>query len=235
MMEITCDLHIHTALSPCSVSDMTPNNIVNMSLLSELDVIAITDHNSCENIQAVLDVAKETDLLVIPGIEVETKEEIHVVCLFPDIELAYNVQEVVYNHLSKRKNKTKIFGEQTLFNSEDDEIGQVDKLLSFATNISLDELLELCRINNGLCIPAHIDRPSYSIISNLGMIPEHMRISTLEISRHSKMGAYREKYSNYRLIQSSDAHELAFIGICEQTLEVKEKTIVEILNVLRTT
>lgn len=232
-MEITYDLHIHTALSPCSVNEMTPNNIVNMALISELDVIAITDHNSCENVQAVLDVAKGTDLVVIPGIEVETREEIHVVCLFPSLECAYNVQMEVYEHLPHRRNRTKLFGEQLLFNSEDDEVGKVDRLLSFATDISLDDLFELCESKQGICIPAHIDRPSNSIISNLGMIPEHMTFPTLEISRHSDLSDYTKKYKKYRVIQSSDAHDLGSIGVSEGKLTIKEKSIDGVLTALK--
>lgn len=232
-MEITYDLHIHTALSPCCEEEMTPNNIVNMALISELNVIAVTDHNSCENLEAVLEVAKDTDLLVIPGIEVETKEEIHVVCLFPDLDRAYNVQEVVYNRLPDRKNRVSIFGEQILFDSEDERIGTVDRLLSFAADITLDELFQLCEKNDGLCIPAHIDRPSYSIISNLGMIPEHMSFPTLEISRHSNLTDYTSRYKSYRVLQNSDSHELGFIGVSGGRLDVKALTVLAVLEELK--
>lgn len=231
-MEISYDLHIHTALSPCSVEEMSPNNIVNMSLLSELDVIAITDHNSCENLEAVLEVAKETELIVIPGIEIETREEIHVVCLFPSLDLAYNVQNIVYDALPQMKNRKKIFGEQTLYNSEDDKIGEVDRLLSFATSLTLDDVFRICTENQGICIPAHIDRPSYSIISNLGMIPEHMSFPTLEISRHASKEDFCSKYDKYNVIQSSDSHELGFIGSCNAKMKVAEKSIAGMFKAL---
>ncbi len=232
-MKINCDLHIHTALSPCSVADMTPNNIVNMSLLNELDVIAITDHNSCENVEAVMKVAAGTELLVIPGMEVETREEIHVVCLFESLEQVMTLQNIVYNELPKLKNKPKIFGEQLRIDHEDEVIDHLDKLLSFATNISIDELVDQVEQLGGICIPAHIDRPSYSIISNLGMIPEHLHFPTLEISRHSVLNEFVDKYSGNRLIQSSDAHELGFIGSCGQVIEVKERTVLSVLQALQ--
>lgn len=232
-MVITYDLHIHTGLSPCSEEEMTPNNIVNMALISELDVIAITDHNTCENIEAVLEVAKSTDLVVIPGIEVETKEEIHMICLFPSCECAYNMQCEVYEHLPQMKNRKSIFGEQILYDSEDERIGTVERLLSFATDITLDELFELCERFQGVCIPAHIDRPSYSIISNLGMLPDNLKFETLEVSRHSDVKIYRKKYSTYRVIQSSDAHELGHIGMCLETLEVDERSIMGVINKLK--
>jgi PHP family Zn ribbon phosphoesterase len=232
-MKITYDLHIHTALSPCSFEDMTPNNIVNMALLNEVDVIAITDHNSCENIESVLKVASTTDLIVIPGIEVETREEVHMICLFSSLELAYNVQAVVYNHLPQRRNNKRIFGEQLLFNEEDDPIGVVDRLLSFACDLSLEEVVSLCKDNDGVCVPAHIDRPSYSIISNLGMLPEHLFFPTLEVSRHSDLNSYIIKYPGHRLIQNSDAHDLGFIGSCKQSLDVSDRTIESVLKSLK--
>jgi len=232
-MKINYDLHMHTALSPCSMEEMTPNNIVNMSLLCELDVIAVTDHNSCENVQAVLDVAAKTDLLVIPGVEVETAEEIHMVCLFETIDQAYVIQDEIYRRLPLRRNNTKIFGEQFLFNSEDDVIGQLDRLLSFATSISIDELVQLVVKLGGVCIPAHIDRPSYSVISNLGMLPEHLSLPVLEISRFNDLSDYVEKYKDHFLIQSSDAHELSVIGSCGGSMELATKSVHAVIQRLK--
>lgn len=233
VMEINYDLHLHTALSPCALEEMTPNNLVNMSLISDLDVIAVTDHNSCENVAAVMKVAEETGLIVIPGIEVETQEEIHIVCLFETLQAAYQLQDVVYRHLPQRRNNAKIFGNQLLLDHEDEEIGRLDRLLSFATGISIDDLVETVRKIGGVCIPAHIDRPSYSIISNLGMLPEHLSFPVLEISRHSKCIDFEPMYKDHLLIQSSDAHELGFVGICESKLQVTEKSIQGVFEVLR--
>ena len=232
-MEINYDLHLHTALSPCALEEMTPNNLVNMSLISGLDVIAVTDHNSCENVAAVMKVAEGTGLIVIPGLEVETMEEIHVVCLFETIEQANQLQDDVYRHLPPRRNNAKIFGEQLLLDESDEEVGRVDRLLSFATGISIDQLVDKVRTIGGVCIPAHVDRPSYSIISNLGMLPEHLSLPVLEISRFSNPLDYQESYPSHMLIQSSDAHELGFVGICEKKLVVAEKSIKGVLEVLR--
>lgn len=221
-MKFKYDLHIHTALSPCGADDMTPNNVVNMALINDLDIIAITDHNTCGNVEAVMKVARGMDLMVIPGIEVETREEIHVVCLFSEIHDVYNVQDVVFAHLPRRRNNTKIFGKQLLLNEEDDIIGEEARLLSFATDLSIDDLFNIVERHNGVMIPAHIDRPSYSVISNLGMIPENLKITTLEISRHSSLEEYAKKYPSYRLLQSSDAHDLGYIGIANQYLELDD-------------
>lgn len=106
-------------------------------------------------------------------------------------------------------------------------------MLSFATDISLDELYDLCEANQGVCIPAHIDRPSYSVISNLGMIPEHMSFTTIEVSKYADLSEYQEKYNKLRVIQSSDAHELGHIGSCEVTLDVQERTIQSFIESLK--
>lgn len=232
-MIITYDFHIHTALSPCGEESMTPNNIVNMALLNGLDAIAITDHNSCENVEVVMKVAQDKELIVIPGIEVETKEEIHVVCLFYRLEDVYNVQEIIYSHLPQIKNKEKIFGKQLVFNEEDDVIRELDKMLSFATSLSIDKVYDLVRLNSGIMIPAHIDRPSYSILSNLGMLPSNLDLPTLEVSRHCDYESYIKKYPKHRLLRSSDAHELGYIGICESQLSVQERSIKSILDCLK--
>lgn len=229
-MKLTYDFHIHTALSPCGDNSMTPNNIVNMALVNELDAIAITDHNSCENVEPIMQVANETGLIVIPGMEIETREEIHVVCLFADLESANKMQAFVYNKLPSIHNKEKIFGEQLLMNSEDDVIGQVDRLLVQATELSLNELFKLVQMLKGVFIPAHIDRPSYSIISNLGMIPSNLNIPTLEISRHAQFDSFKKNYPNHSILQSSDSHELGYIGICKRQLEVGTKSIQSILD-----
>ncbi|PKM50137.1 MAG: phosphoesterase [Firmicutes bacterium HGW-Firmicutes-7] len=224
-MKLTYDFHIHTALSPCGENSMTPNNIVNMALLNGLDAIAITDHNTCQNVEAVLQVAKGTELIVIPGMEIETKEEIHILCLFEELEAAYKMQECIFQKLPDIRNKDKLFGEQLLFNSEDDIIGKEERLLTQATELSLNEVIKLVQFHKGVCIPAHIDRPSYSIISNLGMIPSNMNLPTLEISRHANYETLAKQFSNYSILQSSDSHELGFIGICNRQIEVATKSV----------
>lgn len=232
-MKINYDLHIHTGLSPCALDSMSPNNIVNMAQLMDLQVIAITDHNSCDNVEVVMEVAKDTPLMVIPGLEVETKEEIHMVCLFKGIEQAKALQKMVYAHLPERRNAVKIFGEQWLYDPEDEEAGKVERLLSFATDISVDLLVDICLSLDGVCIPAHIDRPSFSLLSNLGMIPEHMPVATLEISRYATMADYDLRYPNHLILQNSDAHELGDIGLCQGVLEVDDFSIETIIETLK--
>ena len=231
-MRLKYDLHIHTALSPCALNDMTPNNIVNMAVLNELDVISITDHNSCKNIASVIKAAEGKSIRVIPGIEVETREEIHVLCYFSESDNVYNMQSIIYNNLPELKNKPKIFGEQYIFDEFDNIIGVEDKFLLTATKLSINEVFNKVTELGGIMIPAHIDRPSYSIISNLGMIPQDLLVTVLEVSRHADLKKYKEMYSNYLVTQSSDSHELGYIGINENFLEVPNRDIKSIINVL---
>lgn len=232
-MKIYVDFHMHTVLSPCGDDGMTPNNIVNMALLNELDAIAITDHNSAENVEAIMEVAGSTNLMIIPGMEIETREEIHVVGLFLGLEDVYNVQKKIYASLPNLKNRVKIFGSQQVMNQEDDVIRELDQFLVTATKLSFNEVIDLIEDNNGIAIPAHIDRPSYSVISNLGMIPEDIKTSVLEISRFADLDTYRNTYSRFNIIQSSDAHELGYIGIAKYALEVEERNIQSIFEALR--
>ncbi len=237
-MNIKYDFHIHTGLSPCALEEMSPNNIVNMARLNGLDAIAITDHNSSGNVQAVMSVAEPFDLIVIPGIEVETREEIHVICLFEGVKECQYMQAYINKHLPQRKNKPSILGRQILYNIDDDCIGEEERLISFATQLSIDEVIEYTKRQGGVAIPAHIDRPSYSLVSNLGFVPPDLSFQCLEISQYAEESVYRKKYANYKILQSSDAHELGFIGICNQYLEIpvhgKKRVPKDILDFLKT-
>jgi len=220
-MEVKYDFHIHTALSPCALDEMTPNNIVNMALISEISVIAVTDHNTCGNIEAVITVAKDTGLVVIPGMEIETREEIHVICLFTTILNVYKMQEYVYRNLPKLKNKSKVLGHQFLLDSSDERVGEEERLLSFATDMTFEEVISTTWELGGIAIPAHIDRPSYSVISNLGMLPQNELLTCLEVSQYCEYNEYVTKFSDYTILQSSDSHELGIIGICNKTLDIE--------------
>lgn len=219
-MKLNYDLHIHSALSPCALEEMSPNNIVNMALISDLDVIAVTDHNSAKNMESILKVARNTTLIVIPGLEVESREEIHIVCLFPDLETVMAMQEFVYANLTMLKNKPKVLGNQLLFDQEDEVVGTEDQLLSFATKISFEKIILKTDELGGIAIPAHIDRPSYSVISNLGMIPENDLLTCLEISRFADYSDFSKKYNQFLVLQNSDSHELGFIGSCSRSIEI---------------
>lgn len=205
-MKCYYDLHIHSALSPCGDNDMTPNNIVNMSILKGLDVIAVSDHNTCGNVRAVQKVAGDK-LLVIPAMEIETAEEVHMLSLFPTIEAAEEMEKIVKQHLPKIENKPEIFGNQYYMDENDEIVGEEKYLLVNATTLDIYEASKAVSDLGGLIIPAHIDRSSYSIISNLGFIPPDINFPCVEISKSASEDFFAA-YKNYNTITNSDAHYL---------------------------
>ena len=211
-MKCFYDLHIHTALSPCGDADMTPNNVVNMSLLKGLDMIAISDHNSVGNVRAAMKVAEGTDLVVVPGMEVESEEEVHVLCLFPDIVKA---------HMGPVLNRPEIFGEQQYMNEEDEVVGTEEKLLVTATTLDFEKIKKYADEVGGVAVPAHVDRKSYSVLSNLGILPD-IGFETIEVSKRSEAESYA--YLRKRIIQNSDAHYLEDIAEPENWIDLPEKS-----------
>lgn len=224
-MKYAVDLHIHTALSPCADNDMTPNNIVNMAILKGLDAIAVTDHNTTGNLEAVSLCARKSGLVFIPGMEVESCEEVHLICLLPDLNSAWMLQEKVSQALPVIENRTDIFGRQYFMDENDQIIGEEDRLLINATSLTSDDIFLLVRSLGGAVIPAHVDRPANSMLSNLGWIPQELDIKYLELSGKCDKYAYKEAHpelDRYQLIKSSDAHNLGDILERESLLEIPE-------------
>ncbi len=236
MLPITYDLHIHSCLSPCGDSDMTPGNIVGMALIKQLDVIALTDHNSCKNCPAFLKIAKDYGITAIPGMELCTAEEVHVVCLFPELEDAMGFDEYVFSQLVPFPNEEVIFGKQEIVDESDEVTGKEPNLLINATNISFDQVYELTKKYNGIMIPAHIDKSSNSLLSNLGFIPPDSKFSCVEFKDLTKLhelkktNPYLEKC---KIISSSDAHYLEHINEPVNYLYAKSKDVKDILEALR--
>lgn len=228
-MKLYYDLHIHSALSPCGDNDMTPNNIVNMSILKGLDVIAVSDHNSIRNLHSVLEVAKNTELLVIPAMEVESAEGVHILTLFPDIDSAEKAYQAVYDKLPNIENEKEIFGEQLVMDTLDNVVGEEPKLLVNSTMLDFDYVVRLTRSVGGIPIPAHIDRSSYSVLSNLGAVPD-LGFKYLELSKNANEEMF--KYLGYKFIRNSDAHYLFDIFEAENAIECQEKTIKSIFDTL---
>ena len=168
MKKVVYDLHTHSALSPCGDNDMTVNNMLHMAVLNGIQVMAITDHNSCKNCPAAMEVAKGLPIDLIPGMELCTSEEVHIICLFPALESAMAFDDYVHDHLPPVKNRPEIFGEQRILNAADEIVGYEPYLLINATTISIEETVPLVRRFGGICYPAHIDKSSTSVFSNLG-------------------------------------------------------------------
>lgn len=236
MSRIAIDLHMHSALSPCGDIDMTPNNIAGMAAIKELDYIALTDHNTAKNVGALMETAKEYDLSVLPGIEVTTKEEAHILAYFDCLEGAMELDEELYKHLPDIMNKKDFFGPQYIIDSEDRIVGEVDKLLISATDISIEKLADMTRAMGGIIVPAHIDRKSYSIMISLGFIPPELPVQTVEISKNMSFETAQQKFrffKTYQMIHGSDAHCLEDIAERSYFIDVEDlrkKTILRFLN-----
>ena len=217
------DFHIHSALSPCGDKDMTPNNIVNMASLLGLNTIAVSDHNSVKNVKAAMEVGKNCGVTVLAGMEVETEEEVHILTLYPSLDAAAEAGEAVYKALPEIKNRPEIFGEQLIMDSQDNVTGIEEKLLISPTTLSLNALFDIVKSVGGLFIPAHIDRHSYSILTNLGFMPEDLDIKMIEISKNTlDVAAYlesRPELAKYKIFRNSDAHYLEHISEKSEFLE----------------
>lgn len=231
-MSFIYDLHVHTAASPCGDATMTPNNIVNMSLLKGLEVIAITDHQTTANCEAVMEVGKKRGLLVIPGIEIECREEFHLIALFTTLNQAQDIAKWIKEGLPKIKNRKDIFGEQLIFNEQDEIVGEIEQLLLTATQIAVSDLVREVKRQKGIIYPAHIDRNSYSILSNLGDIPEELDFSIIEISQQASLKTYKEKYPKYTVLQSSDAHYLVDISENRRVLPSEANDLMNLIGEL---
>ena len=202
------DFHIHSCLSPCGDDDNTPNNIAGMASLSELDIVALTDHNTCKNCPAFFAAAKKYGIIPIAGMELTTSEDIHTVCLFENLADALRFDEFIDTQRIKIKNRPEFFGEQLILNGEDELIGKEDFLLSNATFISVDDVKDIVSSYGGVCYPAHIDRSSNGIIAVLGTIPPDTNFTLFGLHDGERIKEYSEKYGipENRFLISSDAH-----------------------------
>lgn len=212
-MKYFYDFHIHSDLSPCADKDMTPNNIVNMAYIKGLNMIAVTDHNSIENYRAVEKVAKDLNIMVIPGMEINTREEVHILSYFRDYESAKIVSDLIYESLPDIYNKKNIFGEQNIYSENDEIIGSLDKLLINASKYTLREIYEIVNKHKGILIPAHINKKSNGILGVLGFFPYDVEFKFIELSNNIELNERNKKLvSKYKRLINSDAHMLEAIS-----------------------
>lgn len=215
--DFRADLHVHTVLSPCAEIEMLPPLIVQEAVDKGIQIIAVTDHNATANIAAVQHAATSTDLVVIPGMELQTREEVHVLCLFDTLEQVYELQRVVDRLLPPFPNDPEHFGVQLIVDAQGELVAMEDRLLLSSVNISFSEAYKLVNDLDGMFIPAHINRKVYGLIEVLGFVPTDINIEVLEISRHIKPGEALLKFpqiNGYPLIQNGDVHRLdEFLGV----------------------
>ncbi len=225
-MRLYYDLHIHSCLSPCGAEDMTPNNIVNMSLLAGLQVIAVADHNSCRNCPAVCRAAERAGLLAVPAMELTTAEEVHVLCLLPDLDRAAEWSDYVRERLPDLRGDNRFFGEQLVMDERDEVTGREERLLASASDIGIYDVHRLVAELGGIALPAHIDRSSFSLLSNLGFYDAEMGFTLAEVSFQGDRAALRRQPGLEELpfLSNSDAHDLFAIRDASMLLEPREAT-----------
>lgn len=222
------DLHVHTCLSPCGDLEMSPHKIANQAKIKELDILGICDHNSAENTPALMKAAEKFDIRVLPGLEVTSQEEVHILALFDKVEPALALQDIIYAHLPG-ENDERAFGMQVIVNHRGDVLGFNKRLLIGASTLTLEEVVATIHSLNGLAVASHIDREGFSLIGQLGFIPDHLELDALEISPRMSFSEAQAKFAPHLpIISSSDAHFLNEIGIGTTTFLLQAGTLDEI-------
>ena len=220
------DLHIHSCLSPCGDEDMTPNNIAGMAALAGLQIVALTDHNSCKNCPAFYAAAKKNGVIPVAGMELTTAEDIHLLCLFERLEDAMAFDSAVDAHRVRIPNRPDIFGEQQIMDENDEIVGTEPFLLSNATTLTIEQGTALCRSMGGVCWPAHIDREANGVIAVLGVFPDEPRFDCAEFQDSANIEGYLQYYPNLQgkqIICSSDAHYLHQIRDKEAYFDLEDE------------
>lgn len=234
------DLHVHSCLSPCADNDNTPNSLAGMASLCEINIVALTDHNTCKNCPAFFKAAARYGIIPVAGMELTTSEEIHVVCLFESLDDAMRFDSEIEKRIIKVKNRPDIFGEQLVCDEEDNALFEVDYLLSNATTLSIEDVPDLVDKYNGVCYPAHIDRDSNGIIAILGTLPETPHFTCVELRDVDKIEHFKSKYpiDDKIVLVSSDAHRLTDLRDKEAFIELPdtegtEETVKNLIRKLR--
>lgn len=219
------DLHIHSCLSPCADNDMTPNNIAGMAAIKGLQIVALTDHNSTKNCRAFFAAAKKQGIIAVAGMEMTTAEDIHLVCLFPTLEVAEEFDREYQKYRILYPNRKDIFGEQLILGEDDEILGEEPHLLINASTLSVPDAVELLKEYHALVFPAHIDREENGMIASLGCIPKEPHFDCVEFRDKEAIGEYVAKYGleDKRVLTDSDAHYLWDISEAEHFLDLEDE------------
>jgi len=233
-MRWMADLHIHSALSPCGSLEMSPRRIVERAFAEGINLIAITDHNACQNCLDLQSLAEEQGIHAFCGMEVQTEEEVHVLTLFARYQDLEQTWQVVYDKLPNAPNRPDFFGDQVVVDREDNIRCIEERLLINSSQIGFSDLLNLVEKHRGLAIPAHVDSPTFSLVSQLGFIPPQPPLFAVEISYNSPIPwPCEERYADLPLVSFSDAHYPGEIGRATTLFQMEQPTIEELKLALR--
>lgn len=209
---LKADLHLHSCLSPCADLRMSPRVIVQRARTAGLDLVALTDHNSCRNSAVFAELCALAGLACLHGMEACTAEEVHVLCLFDRLQDALQLEEWVYACLPPVPARFEATSDQVIVNSQDEILGFESRYLGVGSSIGLTELTEWVRTHDGLLIPSHVDRTCYSLMSQLGRIPD-LAFDALEISPYYDLAQDPANLAPaYPLVGNSDAHAPERVG-----------------------
>ncbi|MBR3685799.1 MAG: PHP domain-containing protein [Clostridia bacterium] len=225
MAKYRYDLHIHSTLSPCGDDDMTPVNIVATASVLGLDIIAIADHNAIKNVEAAMEVGEVLGVTVVPAFELQTNEDIHLLCLFPDFDRLEAFHKKI--NFTDLKNREDIFGKQLVVNSDDEVVEVEESMLLACAEISEQEAYALARRYGGVCVPAHIDRDAFGMLSMLGGIPPYYK--AVECSCD---GGELPQTEGLFVLHDSDAHTLVSIGKGVHFLDLPSPTPQALIDLL---
>ncbi len=228
---VVADLHLHTVLSPCADYRMVPKLILGRAEEMGVELIAITDHNSGENALAVIEAAAGRVVTVLPGMEVESREGVHLLTLFDRQQQLQQWQETVYRALPPRENVERVLGTQLVVDADGNLRHKNPRRLITSVDLSMEEVILLSQELGGLCIPAHVDRPANGLLGVFGLLPQDLQAPALEISPGSTPEQLLGQYPGLEgkvLIRSSDAHNLNDIGRSTTTLLVEQPSVSEV-------
>ncbi|MDD2385703.1 MAG: PHP domain-containing protein [Bacteroidales bacterium] len=235
-MNYKADLHIHTVLSPCGDLSMSPSEIIKKAVEKNIDIIGITDHNSSLNAEVTHNIGKKNGVYVMLGVEVNTREEVHSICFMPDMTSLNDFQDFLDSKQTFFPNSPDKFGDQFIVDENENIIGEIEHLLINSLDLSINELADRVAQMNGIFIPAHVDRPRYSISSQLGIVPDNLNFNVMELSPFAQNNDFLEKFpwfKNYNYITNSDAHFITDIGKSYNCLQLEHLCFDEIKTALK--
>jgi len=233
---VRVDLHVHTALSACAENTMSPAQIVARASAAGIDMLAVTDHNASANVDATIALGQAMGLRIVPGMEVTTREEAHVLALFDQPEALFELQTVIDDALPEEENLVGFFGMQLVY-SDDDEISDVDgRLRQVGADLGLESIVCEIRKLGGCVVPSHVFRRRHSLTSQLGFVPEGADFDAVEVSRRVWVhDGYRlgQTVAGYPAVTASDAHFLEDVGRHSMDLPGSFETVAQVLGAVR--